>query len=276
MSGASRTISCCSPPNEQDARPRRPRRGQRHLPRDARAPVRDARRDPGGGKRRDRRRGGGSLLIALAGRGADGLPHAWAERGRGDACGPDRLPVYPCRLSERVGDAAGDRRGARRGRGRLRDEGRGLRQPRRDGARGGGVKLTNENTAVVLDSTADFPEAPERFPNFRVVPLYVRFGDESFRDYVKIDPARFYERLQSEAALPTTSQPTPGDFLATFEELSASYDTILSLQISSTLSGTYGSAVTAAETLGNGKVRVIDSRTVAASIAVLAIGMQRR
>ena len=52
------------------------------------------------------------------------------------------------------------------------------------------MKLTNENTAVVLDSTADFPEAPERFPNFRVVPLYVRFGDESFRDYVDITPGR--------------------------------------------------------------------------------------
>ena len=55
---------------------------------------------------------------------------------------------------------------------------------------GGGMKLTAENTAVVLDSTADFPEAPERFPNFRVVPLYVRFGDESFRDYVDITPGR--------------------------------------------------------------------------------------
>jgi fatty acid-binding protein DegV len=41
------------------------------------------------------------------------------------------------------------------------------------------VTLTVENTAVVLDSTADFPEAQERFANWRVVPLYVRFGDES-------------------------------------------------------------------------------------------------
>jgi DegV family protein with EDD domain len=139
-----------------------------------------------------------------------------------------------------------------------------------------GATLTAENTAIVLDSTADFPEAPDRYPNFRVVPLYVRFGDESFKDYVEIDPARFYERLQTEAELPTTSQPTPGDFLAVFEELSASYDHILSLQISSTLSGTYGSAVTAAEMLGNGKVRVIDSRTVSASVALLAIGVQTR
>jgi DegV family protein with EDD domain len=138
------------------------------------------------------------------------------------------------------------------------------------------VNLTSANTAVVLDSTADFPEAPNRYPNFRVVPLYVRFGDDSFKDYVEIDPARFYERLQTSAALPTTSQPTPGDFLATYEELAPQYERILSLQIASTLSGTFGSAQTAAETLGGDKVRVIDTRTVSASVALLALGVQRR
>ena len=76
------------------------------------------------------------------------------------------------------------------------------------------MNLTAENTAIVIDSTADFPEAPERYPNFRVVPLYVLFGEESFKDYVDITPDRFYERLRTEARLPTTSQPTPGDFLA--------------------------------------------------------------
>ena len=59
------------------------------------------------------------------------------------------------------------------------------------------MNLTAENTAIVLDSTADFPEAPDRFPNWRVVPLYVRFGAESYRDYVDIGPAEFYERLRT-------------------------------------------------------------------------------
>ena len=58
------------------------------------------------------------------------------------------------------------------------------------------MELTAENTAIVLDSTADFPDGPERFPNWRVVPLYVRFGDESFRDYVELGPHEFYERLR--------------------------------------------------------------------------------
>jgi DegV family protein with EDD domain len=138
------------------------------------------------------------------------------------------------------------------------------------------VTLTAADTAVVLDSTADFPDAPERFPNFRVVPLYVRFGDESFRDYVDIGPQRFYERLRTAPVLPTTSQPTPGDFLAVYEELAPRYEHVLSLQISSTLSGTFASAQAAADMLGDSKVRVIDTRTVSASLALLALGVQRR
>jgi DegV family protein with EDD domain len=138
------------------------------------------------------------------------------------------------------------------------------------------MNLTLENTAIVLDSTADFPEAPSRFPNLRIVPLYVRFGDESFRDYVDMGPTEFYKRLQEAPELPTTSQPTPADFLATYEELAPGYERILSLQISSTLSGTFGSAETAADELGGGRVRVIDTNTVSASIALLALAVLRR
>jgi DegV family protein with EDD domain len=138
------------------------------------------------------------------------------------------------------------------------------------------MNLTDQNTAIVIDSTADFPEAPSQHPNMRVVPLYVLFGEESFKDYIEITPDRFYERLQTEAELPTTSQPTPGDFLATFEELAPQYERIIALTISSTLSGTYGSAQAAAEMLGGDKVRVIDSDTVSASLGLLAIGVQHR
>lgn len=137
------------------------------------------------------------------------------------------------------------------------------------------MKLTAENTAIVVDSTADFPEAPSLYPNFRVVPLYVRFGDESFRDYEEMTPDRFYERLAQAPELPTTSQPTPGDFLAVYEELLPSYERILSLHISSTLSGTFASAQTAVGMAGD-KVRVIDSRTASASLAMMALGVQRR
>jgi DegV family protein with EDD domain len=136
------------------------------------------------------------------------------------------------------------------------------------------VELTAENTAIVLDSTADFPEASERFANWRVVPLYVLFGDESYRDYVELAPAEFYARLRTSEQLPTTSQPTPGDFLAVYEEL-AGYGRIYSLHISSTLSGTYQSASTAAAEIGD-KVRTVDSESASAAIAMLGLAIQQR
>jgi DegV family protein with EDD domain len=137
------------------------------------------------------------------------------------------------------------------------------------------VRLTSANTAIVLDSTADFPEGPRRFPNMRTVPLYVRFGDESYRDGVDILPDEFYARLATAPDLPTTSQPTPADFAATYEELGG-YERVLSLQLSSTLSGTFTSAETAAASLGDGRVRVIDTRSVSAAVTILALAIQRR
>jgi DegV family protein with EDD domain len=136
------------------------------------------------------------------------------------------------------------------------------------------VNLDAQNTAIVLDSTADFPDAPSRFPNWRVVPLYVRFGDESYRDYIELGPDEFYARLRTATELPTTSQPTPGDFLAAYEELTA-YERVYSLHIAASLSGTYNSAGTAAHELGD-NVRTVDSRTASAAIAMLGLAIQRR
>jgi DegV family protein with EDD domain len=137
------------------------------------------------------------------------------------------------------------------------------------------VQLTAENTAIVVDSTADFPEAPERSANWRVVPLYVRFGDESFRDYAELSPDQFYARLRASRETPSTSQPTPGDFLAVYEELAA-YQRILSIHIAGKLSGTIESARAAARELGGERVRTIDSESASAAIAMLGLAIQRR
>jgi len=137
------------------------------------------------------------------------------------------------------------------------------------------MNLTIENTAVVLDSTSDYPEAPARFPNMRFVPLYVRFGDETFRDYVDLGPVEFYEKLRSSPVTPTTSQPTPQDFVETYEELAA-YERIYSLHVSSKVSGTFQSAELAAEEIGGDRVRPVDSRTASLAIAMLAHAIQRR
>lgn len=137
------------------------------------------------------------------------------------------------------------------------------------------MELNAGNTAVVLDSTADFPEAPERFPSWRIVPLYVRFGEESLRDYVEIRPPEFYARLRTSRELPTTSQPTPQDFLSAYEELEG-YERIYSIHIAGKLSGTMESARVAASEAGADRVRIVDSGTASAAIAMLALAVQRR
>jgi DegV family protein with EDD domain len=137
------------------------------------------------------------------------------------------------------------------------------------------MDLTAANTAIVVDSTADFPEAPERYPNWRVVPLYVRFGTDSFKDYVELTPEQFYARLRTADELPTTSQPTPGDFLSTYEDLSG-YERVYSVHLSGDLSGTYASATTAAQQLNGDRVRTIDSGSASAAVAMLGLAIQRR
>jgi fatty acid kinase fatty acid binding subunit len=136
------------------------------------------------------------------------------------------------------------------------------------------MNLTAGNTGIVLDSTADFPDAQDRYPNWRVVPLYVRFGVDSYRDYVDIGPAEFYERLRTAEELPTTSQPTPEDFARAYSELDG-LERVFVLTVSAKLSGTYASAQHAADETG-GRVRVIDTATASAAISMLGMAIQRR
>ena len=137
------------------------------------------------------------------------------------------------------------------------------------------MELTAENTAVVVDSTADFPDAATRFANWRVVPLYVLFGDESFRDYVDLPPADFYARLRSSSVMPTTSQPTPGDFATVYEGL-AGYERVYSLHLSAKFSGTWESAkLGAGEQLGT-RIRAVDTESASLGITLLGLSLQRR
>jgi DegV family protein with EDD domain len=137
------------------------------------------------------------------------------------------------------------------------------------------VRLSAENTAVVLDSTADCPDAQARHPNWRFVPLYLRFGDETFREYVDISPEEFYRRLRGSPEPPKSSQPTPADFAAVYEELSG-YEKILAVLLSAKLSGTFESARLAAESAGDQRVTVVDSGVICGGAVILADALQRR
>lgn len=111
---------------------------------------------------------------------------------------------------------------------------------------------------IITDSTADFTREEAAGLGLSVVHLRTRFGDEEYIDGVDITPHQFYEKLVESDVLPTTSQPSPAEFEAAFASALEEAGEVVAITISSALSGTYQSAVIAAEAFG-GRVRVVDS-----------------
>jgi DegV family protein with EDD domain len=127
-----------------------------------------------------------------------------------------------------------------------------------------------EKIALVTDSTCDMTPSALASLGITVVPLTVSFGTEEFTDGVDIDPEAFYERMAAAKELPRTSQPSIGLFLEAYQRLSAAGAThILSLHISSALSGTANAARAAASLVPGCAIEVMDSRTTSAGLALL-------
>ena len=125
---------------------------------------------------------------------------------------------------------------------------------------------------VITDSTADLPPALAEELGITVVPLNVHFGTEVYRDGVEITADEFYRRLVTASRLPTTSQPTPGDFLSAYDEMGQTTDEILSVHISAKLSGTMNSATQAREEYGGEcRIEIIDSLQGSMGLGMLAI-----
>ncbi|MEN8615343.1 DegV family protein [Dehalogenimonas sp. THU2] len=125
---------------------------------------------------------------------------------------------------------------------------------------------------VVTDTTADLPPALAAELGITVIPLYLRFGEQVYRDHVDITQDEFYARLPVDPVHPNTSQPSPQDFLDVYEKLAVDTDGIISIHISKKLSGTWDSAIQAKAMLG-GKtaVTVIDSQSVSMGLGLLAV-----
>jgi DegV family protein with EDD domain len=133
--------------------------------------------------------------------------------------------------------------------------------------------VAEPSVRIVVDSTADIPPALAAEHGVSVVPLTVRFGDEVFRDGVDLTPSQFLARLTAGGALPTTAQPSPGEFLSAFRPLLAEGASVIALILSSKLSGAYSSALVAAREAAaeGGRVDVVDSRTIALACGLVAL-----
>lgn len=125
---------------------------------------------------------------------------------------------------------------------------------------------------IVTDTLSDITGDLIDELGITVVPLYVRFGETVYKDRVEITSEEFYRRLVSEANLPSTTQPTPNDFLQVYETLAKETDEILVIVVSSKLSGTYQSATQAKEMLkAKCRIEVVDSLNVAMSMGLIVI-----
>lgn len=125
---------------------------------------------------------------------------------------------------------------------------------------------------IVTDSTADLPPVLAKELGITVVPLYVRFGDKTYRDGVDITGDEFYKRLLTDPIHPNTSQPTPQDFTDVYRELSQKADGIVSIHISGKLSGTCSSALQAKEVVAaECPVEVIDSKTTSMALGLIVM-----
>lgn len=128
---------------------------------------------------------------------------------------------------------------------------------------------------IITDSTCDLPDELLKKYDITVVPLYLRFGMKTFKENVEISREEFYNKLALEKELPTTSQPSPGDFLKVYENIINKGDVIISLHISGKLSGTVNSAQNARIMIldenKSADITVIDSQSAGPGLGLIVV-----
>lgn len=122
--------------------------------------------------------------------------------------------------------------------------------------------MSNQKVVVVTDSTAYIPEEALGDLNIPVIPVWIIWGDERFRDGVDMDPPTFYRRLEESEVFPTTSQPSAGEFEDFFRGVAAEADVIVGVFLTSKLSGTVASAQLAKAQLPELDIRIVDTLSV--------------
>jgi DegV family protein with EDD domain len=131
---------------------------------------------------------------------------------------------------------------------------------------------------IITDSTADIPPQVAAELGIRVMPLYVHFGNQVYRDGVDLTPEDFYRKLVANKTLPTTSTVAPVEFAQICDELSKETDEILAVTVSSKLSATYDVALQGRDLMKDKKCRVevLDSKLFCMALGLVVIGAAKR
>jgi uncharacterized protein len=125
--------------------------------------------------------------------------------------------------------------------------------------------------AVVTDSAADIPDEELERLELHVVPARVHFGSRSYLDKVSLSQEEFYAELAASPEHPKTSQPPPGDFRRMYEFLTSHYESVVTVSLAASLSGTWNAAMTAAARMPAGRVTVIDTGNASTGQGLIAM-----
>ena len=130
--------------------------------------------------------------------------------------------------------------------------------------------------AFVTDTTCNMPDALIQRNDISIVPVYVIFGDQSFKDYIELKPVDFYKRLAEYKAsgkgMPTTSQPTPEDFRLCYTSLAEQgFTDIISIHVTAKSSGTCHSAELANTMVPEVNVHVVDSTSTSMHMSFMLL-----
>jgi DegV family protein with EDD domain len=131
--------------------------------------------------------------------------------------------------------------------------------------------MNNQKIVVVTDSAAYIPKEALGDLHIPVIPVWLIWGDERFRDGVDMDPPTFYRRLEQSEVFPTTSQPSAGEFEDFFREVGAEADVIVGVFLTSKLSGTVSSAQLAKAQLPELDIRIVDTLSVSMGQGFVAL-----
>jgi len=124
---------------------------------------------------------------------------------------------------------------------------------------------------IITDSTADLPKELIVKHDVEIVPLTIHLGERSWRDYYDVEPDEYYALLRKSSAFPTTSQPTPQDFVNAYTPFVEKGEPVLSIHLSSKLSGTFQSALLARSQFPEARIEVVDSLQASFALSIIVV-----
>lgn len=128
-----------------------------------------------------------------------------------------------------------------------------------------------EKIKIITDSTADLSKYLYDKHDIEVLPLLISFGEESYLDGVEISAEKVFEKIEQDDILPTTAQVTPNRFMEAYKKYLDEGYKIISIHMSSAMSGTYQSACIAKDSLESDDIVIIDSQNVTAALGILVL-----